>query len=70
MADISKCKGTNCPVATKCYRYTAKDGMRQSYFLDVPGKTEDGKFTCDYFWGEKINGVWQELKDILNEKEK
>jgi hypothetical protein len=44
--------------------------MRQSYFLDVPGKTEDGKFTCDYFWGEKINGVWQELKDILNEKEK
>ena len=29
MADITKCKGTNCPVATKCYRYTAKDGMMQ-----------------------------------------
>ena len=70
MADISKCKGTNCPVKESCYRYTAKDGMRQSYFLDIPGKTEDGEFTCEYFWGEKVNGIWKELKDILNGKGK
>ena len=36
MADIKKCKGTNCPIKQNCYRYTAKeDEFYQAYF-DVP----------------------------------
>ena len=69
MADITMCPGTDCPVKEKCYRFTApKSEYMQSYFLDVPGKTEDGKFTCDMYWGEKAESIWNQLKDITNGK--
>ena len=53
MADITKCKGTNCPRKEDCYRFTAKDTMvggesYQSYFVEVP---LDKKGNCDEFWG-------------------
>lgn len=67
--DITMCEGTNCPVSTKCHRFMAKAGMRQSYFADVPGEIKDGKFTCDYFWGEQSQGIWEQLNDIVNGKE-
>lgn len=67
--DITMCEGTNCPVSTKCHRFMAKAGMRQSYFADVPGEIKDGKFTCDYFWGEQSEGVWEQLNNIVNGKE-
>lgn len=47
MSDISKCSGEGCKLKKKCYRFTAKSGMRQSYFSKPPIK-EDGK--CDYFY--------------------
>jgi len=47
MADISMCNGKDCPIKEKCYRFTAPKGIRQSYFLETPGKMEDGKFVCD-----------------------
>ena len=36
MVDITKCSGLNCPMKEKCYRYVAKEGMWQSYFMSPP----------------------------------
>ena len=45
MADITKCKGTRCPVREDCYRYTAPASDWQSWFEVVPlGDDEKG---CD-----------------------
>ena len=48
MADITKCKGTNCDLAPTCYRYTAPKGYIQSYFSEVPLNKETN--TCDEYW--------------------
>lgn len=62
MADITMCKGTNCPVSTKCRRYTTKPNpYGQSYFTEVP--LENGK--CDYYWGEQADSIWDQLTEIL-----
>lgn len=67
MADITMCPGTDCPVKDKCYRFTAnKNEMLQSYFLDVPGKIENDKFTCDMYWGDNAESIWNLLKDITD----
>ena len=53
MADITMCSGQDCPVKEECYRFTAlKCAYRQSYFAETPGKTEDGKFTCEMYWDD------------------
>jgi len=70
MPDITMCEGTNCPVSTKCHRFTAKPDEYQSYFADAPGKMKDGKFTCIYFWGEQAQGIWKQLNDIVKGEEK
>ena len=63
MADITMCKGTNCPLKKSCYRYTAnKNEILQSYFIEPPIK--DGK--CEMYWGERANGIYNELKNIVN----
>lgn len=49
MADITKCRGTNCTMKDNCYRFTAKEGYYQSFFIDTPW-TDKG---CDYFWDDK-----------------
>jgi hypothetical protein len=41
----------------------------QSYFFEAPGKTEDDKFTCDMYWGENNELIWNQLKDIVNGKD-
>ena len=64
MTDITKCKGTNCPVKDDCYRHTAVDGFRQSWFFNVPGEINEGKFTCDMYWGKKAEGIWNQLVEI------
>jgi len=69
MADITKCTYEDCPVKTKCYRYTADAGLRQSYFMDTPGKIVDGKFTCDMYWGDNAESIWNELKNITKGKD-
>ena len=64
MADITKCKGTNCPVKEKCYRFTAKsDEILQSYFLKPPIKY--GK--CEKFWGENSQQIYEQLKEIVKQ---
>ena len=66
MADITKCKGINCPIRDNCYRYTARDsGFYQSWFVDGNvGKMVDNKFSCDVYWGENAETTWKELKEI------
>ena len=44
MLDITKCKGIGCKRKKNCYRYTAKEEMLQSYFVDIP------KEPCEYYW--------------------
>ena len=62
MSDITKCKGTDCPVKEHCYRYTAKaNEFRQSYFVEPPIK--DGK--CEMFWGENQEQIFKQLQDIV-----
>ena len=63
MADITKCKGINCPVRDSCYRYTAQDsGFYQSWFVDDNvGKTVDNKFSCDVYWKKDIyKDAWEQ----------
>ena len=46
MADITMCKGTDCILKEKCYRYTTTlNELMQSYFVEVP--IENGE--CVYY---------------------
>lgn len=65
MPDITKCKGNNCPLKDKCYRFTSTSSYYQSYFVGIP--YENGK--CDFFWGTESERVLNQLKDILNGNE-
>jgi hypothetical protein len=65
MADITKCNGQGCPVKEKCYRYTAKESMYQSYFSEPPIK--DNK--CDMYWGENSEYIFNQLKEIINKQD-
>jgi hypothetical protein len=44
--DITKCKGEDCPIKESCKRFTAKESLMQSYFIESP--IEDGK--CKMYW--------------------
>ena len=63
MPDITMCKGTNCPLKEKCYRFTAKADEYQSYFNEIPLK--DGK--CDMYWEKKSEKIHADLKKDNNE---
>lgn len=66
MADITKCSGEDCPIKEMCYRFTAKaDKHYQSYFVEAPGKLENNTFSCEMFWGESQEGIYKNLKDIV-----
>lgn len=64
MADITMCSGKNCPVANKCYRFTATPSDHQSYFLSPP---YDGK-SCSMYWGDNAQSIFEQLKQITNGK--
>jgi hypothetical protein len=50
MPDITMCHGNDCPLKTKCYRYTAyADPYGQSIFTEI--HYNDGK--CKHFWDNK-----------------
>jgi hypothetical protein len=55
MADITMCKGTDCVIKLRCYRYTAPAcEYRQSYFVNVPLKIlSDTDQKCDMFWSNE-----------------
>ncbi|WP_395652656.1 hypothetical protein [Brevundimonas sp.] len=61
MADISKCADGLCPSKEYCYRYTAPNGMWQSFHNF---NREDDADNCDMFctngkckYCDQINGV-------------
>lgn len=62
--DISKCSGEGCPIKDRCYRYTSKAGTRQ-FYIQPPFKIEDGKFTCEMYWGEGQQGILEQLEKIV-----
>jgi hypothetical protein len=65
--DISKCSGKDCPLKENCYRFTVKsDDLHQSYFTEPPIK--DGK--CEMYWGDTSQRIFEQLKKILNNKNK
>lgn len=70
MPDISMCSGKSCPVKKKCYRYKAKPSEYQSYFAEPPIKIKDGVAKCDYYWGDDADSVWQQLLEIVANKDK
>ena len=52
MSDISKCKGTNCPLAETCWRFRAPgNDYWQSYFTEVPYNHQEKN--CEYYWEMK-----------------
>ena len=49
MADITMCRGENCDIREKCYRYTAPvNKYWQAVFAETP--TEN---PCKHFWDNK-----------------
>lgn len=65
MADITMCKGENCPVRKRCYRYNAEPEKYQSYFVDSPGKLENNVFTCDMYWGKGSDSIMKQIQIII-----
>lgn len=43
MPDITICENKECPKRKSCYRFTAKPGLLQSYFI------EKFKQPCEYY---------------------
>jgi hypothetical protein len=67
MADISKCKGTGCPIKETCYRYLApSNDFWQAYLTEVP--YNHAADSCDHYWemySQKQKGDGKhETKDI------
>lgn len=50
MADITKCMNKKCKIKEKCYRYTAKDDIWQSYAEFSKDKVIKDKKECEHFW--------------------
>jgi hypothetical protein len=46
MADITMCSGEGCPKRETCYRAQAPEGIRQSWFVEVPLRDGD----CRHYW--------------------
>ena len=66
MSDITKCPGNGCPIKDKCYRHSAKDGVWQSWFTKEPFKIKKKVFTCDMFWGEDTQILYNDIVNIIN----
>lgn len=54
MPDVTMCKGSTCPMKSKCHRYRARPAYRQSYFAEPPvtygwGPPHDKYAHCDHF---------------------
>ena len=63
MADIAMCKGRNCKLKMKCYRYTAPQSEHgQAWFMNTPTNKGDD---CEFFWDNE-----DEHKDIRHEDDK
>ncbi len=64
MSDITKCKGEGCPMKETCRRFTANEGPMQSYFAEIPLIIIRNIASCDMYWGETQDHVFNFLKKI------
>ena len=64
MADISKCNDSFCPSKNKCYRYTAKAGLYQSY---ANFNRESDADNCEYFWRLDIEEIEVTFEDVTTD---
>lgn len=60
MPDITMCKGLECPMKRKCYRFLAKPDMLQSFFVDIPyePKTNSCEYLMPLYKDEKYAEVY------------
>lgn len=79
MADMTMCRGGDCPLKSKCYRYTASPDEYQSYFAEIPGdygeeiktfpdpkhNTRRIVWQCNMYWGEKQEEIMDQLNKIV-----
>jgi hypothetical protein len=62
MSDITKCTGKDCLIKESCKRFTAEgNDYWQSWFTNPPFKIVEDKFTCEMYWGQNAQAVWNEL---------
>jgi len=61
MSDITKCTGKDCLVKENCKRFTAEESIWQSWFTKPPFKIVEDKFTCEMYWGQNAQAIWNEL---------
>jgi 16S rRNA G966 N2-methylase RsmD len=66
MSDITKCGGFDCPMKDRCKRFTAPANEHmQAYFLDPPYNNNEGGFSCEMYWGENAEGIWNTLQEAV-----
>ena len=67
MPDITMCEGKDCPLKETCKRYKeTPNEYRQSYFINPPYSFL--KKSCDMYWGVSQENIFNQLKEITNEK--
>lgn len=56
MADITMCKGTNCPFKDDCYRYTANENpYSQEWYMFVHYEKETN--SCTEYWADERHKI-------------
>ena len=66
MSDITMCPGIDCPLKSACKRYTQKPHeFWQSYFLEPPFNINESGFSCDMYWGENAENIYNSLKEAI-----
>jgi len=66
--DITMCKGKECPVKNRCYRYNENPELLQTVFVESPSIIDKGVFKCEMFWGKGNQQVLNTLLNILDSK--
>jgi len=65
MSDITKCTGEGCPMRGTCRRFTDKESIRQSYFVEPPFKVKNSTiYSCEMYWGQTQDHIFNFLKSI------
>lgn len=72
---FTKCQEHSCPLKAKCHRYTSNSirdfsgkESYQEYFDEKTYTIKDGKFNCDFFWGDNAEFLYQNLVNIMEGK--
>lgn len=64
MSDITMCEGIDCPIRSRCYRYTAIPDYYQFYYIQTPFEYD----YCEKFISEKDENDLS-IKKFVNTRE-